>query len=548
MGMRALSGAGAGDVAGEGGSPRPQAGPFPAIARQTLRDARTRTITVALLFLWGAAAQGLAYPSAYPTVEDRLKLAHSFGDNQAVRLLYGVPHDLLTVGGYMAWRLGALTIFAALFVLAAVRAFRAEEEAGRQDLVFSGVVGRTAAFNAALVGIAASALIVWLALFAGVLTGRESAGDSAYLALALMTPVPVFVGVGALASQIAPTRRTATAIGSAVLGGALLLRMTADTTSAGWLRWVTPLGWAEELRPFTGARPLVLLLPLAATLVLLVAGARIATTRDIGRGLLAGHDSAPPRMALLSSPTSLALRTLRGGLLGWLTGIAVFALLMGVISDSVASGLSQSLQDQLEKLGTAANTATGYLGFAFLFFLLALSPFACFQLAAMREDEAEQRLETLLALPVRRGRWFLERLALVVAMAAGLALVAGLLAWVGAASQGAGVAFGRMVEAGANCLPVVVLFLGLGAVALALVPRAGTTIAYSLVGATFLWETIGGLVSAPRWALGLSPFHHVGLVPAEAFRATGALAMLAIGLVAAVAAAWIFDRRDVVGA
>jgi polyether ionophore transport system permease protein len=514
------------------------AAPFSAIARQTLRDARTRTITFALLFLWGAAAQGLAYPKAYPTVADRLKLAHSFGDNQAVRLLYGVPHDLLTVGGYMSWRLGALTIFAALFgVLAAVRALRAEEEAGRQDLVFSGVVSRAAAFNAALVGIAASTLIVWLALFAGVLTGGEALGESAYLALALMTPVPVFVGVGALASQIAPTRRMATAIGSGALGVALLLRMTADTTSAGWLRWATPLGWAEELRPFTGARPLVLALPVAATVLLLASAARIARDRDIGRGLLAGHDSAAPRLVLLSSPTALALRTLRGGLIGWLTGIAVFALLMGVISDSVASGLSQSLQDQLEKLGTAANTASGYLGFAFLFFLLALSLFACFQLTAMREDEAEQRLETLLALPVRRGRWFAERLALVVAMATGLAL-----------AEGAGVAFGRMLEAGANCLPVVVLFLGLGAVALALVPRAGTTIAYSLVGVAFLWETIGGLVEAPGWALGLSPFHHVGLVPAEAFQVTGALAMIAIGVLAGLAAAWIFDRRDVVGA
>ena len=536
-------------MAASSAAPTTPAAATTAIARQTLRDARTRTITFALLFLWGAAAQGLTYRSAYPALEDRLRLARSFGANQAVRLLYGVPHDLLTVGGFLSWRLGALTIFAGLFgVLAAVRAMRAEEEAGRHDLVFSGVVGRGAALRAALAGIAASAAIVWLALFAGVLTGRAGVGGSAFLALALMSPVPVFVGVGALASQIAPTRRTATAMGSGVLAAALLLRMTADTTSAGWLRWTTPLGWAEEMRPFVGARPWVLLLPVVATAVLLVAAARIAKSRDIGRGLLAEHDSAPPRLYLLSSPTTLALRTQRGGLLGWLIGIAVFALLMGVISDSVASGLSQSLQDQLEKLGTAANTPKGYLGFAFLFFLLALSLFACFQLVAMREDEAEQRLETLFALPVRRGRWFVERLALVVATAAALALVAGLLAWAGAASQGADVPFGRMVEAGANCLPVVVLFLGLGALALALLPRAGTTIAYSVVGATFLWETIGGLVDAPGWALGLSPFHHVGLVPAEGFDLTGALGLLAIGAIAGLGAAWAFDRRDVVGA
>jgi ABC-2 type transport system permease protein len=520
-----------------------------AIALRTLRDARTRTIAFALVFLAGAAAQGASYRSAYPTLADRERLAQTFGSNQAVRLLYGVPHDLLTVGGFMSWRLGSLTIFAGLFgVLAAVRAMRAEEEAGRMDIVLSGVVGRATAFRAALAGIAASAAIVWVAVFVGVLAGRAGAGGSAYLALSLMTPIPVFVGIGAVASQIAPTRRMATAIGSGALGVALMLRMAADTSSAGWLRWATPLGWAEELRPFVGAQPLVLALPAVATVVLLVVAERIALRRDVGRGLLAAHDSAPPNRRLLSSPTALALRTLRGTLIAWLIGIAALALLMGVISDSVSSALSRSVQDQLEKLGTAANTPTAYLGFAFLFFLLALALFACFQIAAMREEEADQRLETLFALPVRRGRWFAERLGLIVTCAAGLALAAGLVAWAGAISQGADVGFGRMIEAGANCLPLTVLFLGLGALALALVPRAGPTIAYSLVGLAFLWETVGGVVSAPSWTLGLSPFHHVGLVPAEGFQAGGAVVMLAIGIVAATAAAWAFDRRDLLGA
>ena len=221
---------------------------------------------------------------------------------------------------------------------------------------------------------------------------------------------------------------------------------------------------------------------------------------------------------------------------------------MGVVSDSVASGLSQSVQDLLAKLGTAATTPAGYLGFVFQYLLLALCLFACFQLGAMREDEIEQRLETLFALPVSRGRWFAERLALVVAAALILALAAGVLAWAGAISQGADVSFGRMVEAGANCTPVVVLFLGLGGLALALAPRSGTTIAYGLVGAAFLWETIGGLIEAPTWALDLSPFHHVGLVPAESFDAGGAVAMLAIALAAGAAAVWAFARRDLVGA
>jgi ABC-2 type transport system permease protein len=520
-----------------------------ALARQTLRDARTRTISFALLFLLGSGVQGSAYRAAYPTLQDRLQLERSFGENRAVRLLYGVPHDLLTVGGYLSWRLGAFAIFAGLWgVLAAVRALRAEEDAGRRELVLSGPVSRADVFRGALTGIATGAAIVWLALLVGILLGRAGAGPSVFLSIALVSPLPVFVGVGAVASQIAPTRRVAVGIASAVLAVALLLRMVADTSSAGWLRWATPLGWAEELRPFAGARPAVLLLPALATLALLLVAARIERRRDIGQGLLAAHDSSAPHLRLLSSPTTLALRTQRGGLLAWLVGVGVFAFIMGVISDSVVSGLSQSVQDLLAKLGTAATTPAGYLGFAFQYLLLALALFACFQLAAMREDETEQRLETLLALPVRRARWFAERLVLVATAAAALALAAGVLAWAGAASQGAGVSLARMIEAGANCLPVTVLFLGLGALALALVPRAGTTIAYALVGAAFLWETIGGLIEAPGWALDLSPFHHVGLVPAESFQAGGAAVMLAVGALAGLTGARCFERRDLEGA
>src|SRR4029450_7668885 len=124
--------------------------------------------------------------------------------------------------------------------------------------------------------------------------------------------------------------------------------------------------------------------------------------RDVGRGLLASHDSAPPRLALLTSPTALALRTQLGVLLAWLIGVGGCAGSMGVVSDSVASGLSQSVQDLLAKLGTAATTPAGYLGFIFQYLLLALCLFACFELAGMREDETEPRLQELFRLPGAR--------------------------------------------------------------------------------------------------------------------------------------------------
>jgi ABC-2 type transport system permease protein len=526
--------------------------PARALARRAFSDARTRTIAFGYLFALYAYIQPAGYRSAYPTLDDRLAFARSFANNDALRLFYGYPYDPLTVAGYSAWRVGGtLAIAAAVFgVLAAVRATRAEEDAGRMELVLSGILGRRAVFLSALAAIAATTSILWAAEFAGFLAGGLPAAGSAYLALSTATVAAVFVGVGALASQLAPTRRIALELGSAVLAVCLLLRVLADTSSgAGWLRWVTPLGWAEELRPFTGAHPAVLLLPLAASAALLLLSRRIAVGRDVGTGMLPARDSAEPRLRLLSSPTAQALRGERGGLSVWLGGIGAFALVLGLVSTSISSaGISQNVRNEIAKLGSGAiTTPSGYLGLVFIFFVLAISLFACAQISAARQEEAAERLETLLALPVSRYRWLGGRLLVATALAALLSLIAALLSWAGATSQGADISLARMLEAGANCLPTALLFLGIATLAYAIVPRASAGIAYALVTVTFLWQLVGSLLSAPQWLIDLTPFAHIGLVPARAFRAGEAAIMLAIGVLAAAAGAALFRRRDLAG-
>jgi ABC-2 type transport system permease protein len=523
-----------------------------AIARRAFADSRTRNISFALLFAFVAYVNVVGYRNAYPTLRDRLGFAHAFGENASIRLFYGKPYDLLSVGGYSAWRVGGiLSIFAAVWgLLAAVRALRAEEDAGHLELVLAGTVSRRKAYLAALGAIGAGAGALWLAVFLGLGGARLQLGGSAYLALAIISVVPVFAGVGALASQIAPTRRVALELGSAILTVALLLRVIADTSSGlGWLRWATPLGWAEEMRPFTGTHAEVLLLPVAAGASLLAGAGWIAWWRDVGNGLLARSDSAPPRRRLLSSPTALALREERGSFAGWMLGIGFFALIIGLISTSISSAsIPVSLQRQLQKVGAVSITKpSGYIGLTFLFFVLAVSLFACAQLGAARREEADGRLETLFALPVDRPRWLVGRLVLAAVGVAVLGLTAGLLAWTGAAAQHAGVPLASMLEAGANCLPVALLFLGLSALAFALVPRAGVAISYGVVAVTFVWQLFGDLLSAPRWLLDISPFQHVGLVPAQPFRATAAAVMLALALLAGLSALWAFRQRDLVG-
>jgi ABC-2 type transport system permease protein len=324
----------------------------------------------------------------------------------------------------------------------------------------------------------------------------------------------------------------------------------ADTVAgAGWLRWATPLGWAEQMRPFAGARPVVLLLPVAATALLLGIAARLGATRDIGSGLLRVRGSAEPRLALLSSPTAQALRSQAGSLIAWAGSFAVFAFILGVVASSVSpADVPQNMERQLAKLGSGSITApTGYLSFVFFLVMLAVSLFVCAQTAAARREEAGQQLETLLALPVSRVRWLGGRLLIAACGTTVISLLSGLLTWAGAVSGGVSVSLPSTLEAGANCLPVAALFLGIAALAYAIVPRASAAISYGIVTVTFLWQAVSALLGAPTWLAGLTPFAHVALVPAQPFRAGSAAVIIGIGLAAALAALAVFRRRDLLG-
>ena len=523
-----------------------------ALARQGLRDARTRTLAFAYLFAIYAYIQPAGFRHAYPTVAERMQFVKSFAGNDALRLFYGYPYNAVSVGGYSAWRVGGtLAIAAAVFgVLAAVRALRTEEETGRAELVLAGAVGRTGVYMAALAAIAIQIAVLWAGESIGFVLGGLPTGEAAYLALATASVTAVFAGLGAVASQLAPTRRGAIEVGSGAVCVFWAMRVIADTSSgAGWLRWLTPLGWAEQLRPFAGAQPLILLLPVAATVVLATLAGRIAARRDIGTGVLPARDSAEPNLRLLGSPAAQALRAERGSLIAWACGVGAFGLILGMLSASISSaGITKGMREELAKVGAGSiATPSGYIAFAFLFFILAVSLFVCAQIAAVRREESEQRLETLLALPVGRQRWLAGRLGLASAAAVGLSLLAAVFTWAGAASQGVSISLADMLEAGANCLPVALLFGGLAALAFALVPRASVGIAYGLVTVAFLWQLVGSLLGVPRWLVQATPFAHVGLVPAQSFRAGAAGIMLAIACAAALAALWAFRRRDLEG-
>ena len=75
------------------------------------------------------------------------------------------------------------------------------------------------------------------------------------LGLATAATGLVFTAVAAVACQLAEYSRTANGLGASVVGLAFLVRAVGDSsTGARWLSWLSPIGWAQQVRPFAGER------------------------------------------------------------------------------------------------------------------------------------------------------------------------------------------------------------------------------------------------------------------------------------------------------
>jgi ABC-2 type transport system permease protein len=530
--------------------------PGTVIARQTARKSVRSGLLWGYVFGIYVATQALAYASSYKTLAERVRLAKEFGSNSGISALVGPARNIQTVAGYTVWKcLTVLAIVGAVWgLLTGTRLLRGEEDAGRWELLLAGQTTRRFAAAQALCGLAAGVVVLWVvtALVTAVVghSGKVdiSPGGALYLALAAVSGAAMFLAVGAVASQLAATRRQAAAYSGAVLGACYALRMVADSgTGLGFLRSVTPLGWVEELQPLTNPRPLMLL-PIVGFIVLLaVVTVQLAGSRDLGASTLPDRSSGEPHTGLLFGQTGLTVRLVRSTVVGWAVAIAAYSLLLGLIAKSAGTAISSSssITRVLSRLG--ARGADAYLGVAFLIVAVLVAFVSAGQVSAARSEEAEGRLDNLVVRPVSRVSWLAGRLGVTSAVLLGVALVAGVCTWLGAASQHSGVSFTGVLDAGLNVVPPAICILGVGALVLGLWPRAASVVTYGLIAWSLLVELVGGIVGLNHWALDTSVFHQMAAAPAVSPNWTSGGALLALGAVAAVVGGLAFNHRDLEG-
>jgi len=376
-------------------------------------------------------------------------------------------------------------------------------------------------------------------------------GASLFLVTAMAGAAVMFMAVGVLASQLAGTRHDANLIGAGAIAGSYLIRMVADSDAAlGWLRWASPFGWIEELRPLTGSKPLAFLPIAGFAAACVVSAVLIARTRDLGDSVFASRDSAPPRTLLLGGQAGLTLRLTRATLIAWIAVLGTVGLVFGLVTQAAGKALSAttSINNVVDRMGATRVGAVVYLGLVFTIAAALVAIAVAGQITAIRNEESEGHLDNLIVRRVARWRWLGVRAAVGAGLVGVSSVLAGVAAWAGAATQHAGLGLAELVRAGVNVAPPAAFVLGIGVLVYGLWPRRAVAVTYGLVVWSFAVDTVALLFNSNHWLRDTSPLAHITPAPAANPNWVSALWLVGLGLLACVAGIAAFNRLDLQGA
>jgi ABC-2 type transport system permease protein len=167
------------------------------------------------------------------------------------------------------------------------------------------------------------------------------------------------------------------------------------------------------------------------------------------------------------------------------------------------------------------------------------------QLSAAADEERSGRLTHLVTRSTPRSSWLLGRLCLCGAALTTAGVLAGLGVWVGARSQGLPLAVGDLVTAGLDTVPTAVLVLGVGAVVLAVAPRAAGTVVYVVVLWSLFVDLVSPLVGPAAWLDRASVFRLITPSPGQQSQVAASVLTTLAGVALCAVSTVLAGRRDV---
>src|SRR5690625_2964798 len=230
-----------------------------------------------------------------------------------------------------------LIAVAIMSVLMMVRLTRAEEEAGRLELIRSLPTGRLAPPTAGLLIVAIANLLVGLAVTIGVLAvGGPTLGFLALGAATALTGM-VFAAIALVTAQLTEHAGTASGLALGAVALAFMVRGVGYVIErqGSWLSWFSPFAWAQQTRVYVDLRWWPLAVSLAVTVVALVIAGALPRRRDVGAGLRPASAGPEQASAALLAPGALARRLVAPLMLASAIALFLFATAFGALASSL---------------------------------------------------------------------------------------------------------------------------------------------------------------------------------------------------------------------
>jgi ABC-2 type transport system permease protein len=509
---------------------------------------RDRFLLPIWVLVFGLISSGYyaSFKGLFPTDAERISYAKA-SNNAGFVALYGLLHgDSLAV--LTQWRAGFLPVAVGLAaLLTVIRHTRADEEAGRTELIGATALGRHAQLAAALLVTGAATLLI------GLLTVATMAGPTGSVAGSLAYGAQftvsgwVFAAVAAISAQLTSSARAARSIAVVVLGVAFTLRAGGDISALGdgrlaWLAWISPLGWVTHVFPYDDRNWWPVVLSVLLAVVAIGVAVDLRGRRDLGDGLFPARLGPASAATSLRTPWALAWRLHRGLLIGWTFGFALLGLVFGGVGSSVLDITTDNpdLADIFNRLGGSDQVIDSY--FASTAGIVGVIA-ACYAVQAalrLRDEESTGRTEAILATSVSRLSWAAGHLVFSL-IGPALALFAeGLVSGVVYRHGSAGdILAGAVVQ-----LPAVWVMSGVAVLLFGLLPR-WSLLAWAAPAISLLILVVGEALQVNQRLLDISPFTHIPHLPGDHLSATPLVSLVLVAALLGTAGLAGLRRRDI---
>lgn len=482
----------------------------------------------------------------YPDEAERVQAALTVNNTTALVALYGTIYDPTSVGALAMFKmtaLGAATI-SVLMVFLVIRHTRAEEEAGRLELLRSAPLGAWAPLTAAYLVAFGASLVIGLASSAALIIAGLPVTGSLAFGLGWACSGIAFAALAGVVAQVTPNSRAARGLGLLAIALAYLVRAVADIAEGdSWLSWLSPIGWMQQVRAYAGDRWWVLLLPITMAVICVPLAFVLQSRRDLGAGLV--QERPGPAQGNMSSSFALAWRLQRGSLIAWTIGFVFFGFLLGSLADSLTGFLqSPRAAELIQQLGGTQALSDAFLAMEISLAGIIVAAYGISAAARMRTEETEGHAELLLSTPTSRLRWAAGHVSIALAGVLVIMLLTGLAMGISsAAATGHWGQIGSMLVAAMARVPAAWVFTALTILVFGWLPQWVAGVWALFLVAVVLAE-LGPLWNAPQWLIDVSPFVHSPMLPGADVSTTGAWPLLAVAVALAAVGLWRWRERD----